>query len=328
MMENYCIQKPCIFITSGGRTATRFISEVLSESITDCFSTQEPDVWRLDSLIDISSNWRMWIHKLKDFGLCNMTVGKLFATGNLRGISLARQRGLINEDQAALRLFEMRSRFISRQSEKIYAECNHQLAGLIDILPKIFPNSKAVFMIRDGRDWVRSWFNGYFTPYGKRDPFYYLKSGRANATQFPDDPFYLVWDELSPFQKVCWLWRSHIEFVCKIIEKNPGAKIFCYEELFSKTNQTEKILDLLRYVTEFPDGTRADYDYQGQLDGVRFHAARLDSFPKWTDWDSRLVEEFQQICGDILLKQGYGQEELWHEKIAGASSRSLSIGKE
>ena len=90
------IDKPCIFVASGGRTGTRFISEVLTLSVQDCFSVQEPDVWRLDSLIDLRKNRGMWAQKIRDFGFLNMTLGKFVALGNPRGLSLARQRNKIS----------------------------------------------------------------------------------------------------------------------------------------------------------------------------------------------------------------------------------------
>ncbi|MFQ5717643.1 MAG: sulfotransferase domain-containing protein [Nitrospinales bacterium] len=319
------IQTPCIFVTSGGRTATRFLSEVLAVSVKDCFSVQEPDVWRLDSLIDLKENKGIWFQKIRDFGLFNMTFGKFSSLGNVRGLSLARQRNRIDETFAAVKLYRIRNRFISRQKKRVYAECNLQLAGLIDVIPKVFPNSKTIFIIRDGRDWVASWMNSHFTLYAKKDPLQYLGSARPNARMFPDDPFHHRWQRFSPFQRICWLWRFHIEYALKTLEKNVHAKPIKYEDLFKNPHPQESIMETLKYLTNFPDGYQAEYRYNGELSGKKFHESRRNQFPKWGNWSLALVREFQEICGDFLIQQGYGKEHQWQEMVANVKSAEVIV---
>ena len=201
----------------------------------------------------------------------------------------------------------------------VYAESNLQLAGLLDVLPRVFPNSKIVFMIRDGRDWARSWFNGYFAPYGVRDPFRYFTSGRANARMFADDPFYEVWGTFSHFQKICWLWRFHTEYALKTMEVNSHTKLIRYEDLFEASDFEAAINDLLEYLTKFPSGFKAEFEYKRELSDVRFHESRHKRFPKWDEWDLLQVRHFQEICGSLMESQGYGKEPRWLEMIAKAN---------
>ncbi len=281
---------------------------------------QEPDIWRIDSLIDFRENKKIWHKKIRDFGFYNMVIGKLTHRGSPRALSLARQRNMVNERESKNKLYQLRYRFISKQKELIYAECNLQFSGLIDIIPLVFPNSKTAFIIRDGRDWVSSWFNGYFTPFGKRDPLYYLAASRPNSDMFPGDPFFGHWKHLSQFQQICWVWRFHIEYALKTIKKNPHSIVVKYEDLFSGDKKYDSMNDLLKHLTCFPNKFQAEYKYPEELSGKRFHESRTNNFPKWENWSPPRVQEFQQICGDFLIEQGYGMEPRWQEmtKKAGA----------
>ena len=223
-MSSYTIVKPSIFITSAGRTATRFISELIKCAIPNCYSDQEPDVWRLDSvIIDLKKNYPEFSRKIRDFGFFNMTFGKLTPLGNPRGLSSARQMGRISETKASKILFDFRNKFISGLEYSIYAECNLQMVGLIDIIPKVFPNSKTIFIIRDGRDWVRSSCNGYFAPYSIGDPVRFFPGSRPSSSRCQEDPFKDRWNSFSRFQKLCWYWRKHAKYALETLPKTPGV---------------------------------------------------------------------------------------------------------
>jgi hypothetical protein len=315
-MSPCIIDKPCIFVTSAGRTATRFISELIELAIPDCYSDQEPDVWRLDSVIvDFKKNYPQFKHKIRDFGLFNMTLGKLTPLGNPRGLSAARQMGKISEVKASKYLFHFRNRFLSKLEYSVYAECNLQVVGLIDLIPKVFPNSKTVFIIRDGRDWVRSSCNGYFAPYSIGDPVRFFPGSRASSKRCLDDPFRYRWESFSRFQKLCWYWRKHAQYALETLPKNPNSKMIKYEKLFDKSRHTEEMTDLLKYLTYFPNGTQLKFKYDGELKTAKFHESRKNTFPKWIEWSQQRVDQFQEICGDVMKQLKYGQEPEWQRKL-------------
>lgn len=317
-MSSFTIDKPSIFVTSAGRTATRFISELIELAIPNCYSDQEPDVWRLDSvIIDFKKNYPEFSRKIKDFGFFNMTLGKLTPLGNPRGLSAARQMGRISEQKASKILFGFRNKFVSGLEHSIYAECNLQVVGLIDIIPKVFSNSKTIFIIRDGRDWVRSSCNGYFAPYSIGDPVRFFPGSRPSSTRCLEDPFKDRWDSLSRFQKLCWYWRRHAQYALETLPKNPDSKMIKYEKLFDSSRHTEEMTELLEYLTSFPDGTKLNYQYNGELKGKRFHESRKNTFPKWADWSQQNTDHFQEICGDLMTKLKYGQEPEWQKKLKG-----------
>ena len=315
-MSSCTINKHCIFVTSAGRTATRFISELIEIAIPDCYSNQEPDVWRLDSvIIDFRKNYPEFARKIRDFGILSMTLGKLTTLGNPRGLSAARQMGKISTEKASKFLFQFRNHFLSKLKNTIYAECNLQIVGLIDIIPMVFPNSKTVFIIRDGRDWVRSSCNGYFAPYSIGDPVRFFPGSRPSAKSCIDDPFRNRWDSFSRFEKLCWYWRKHAQYALETIPKNQNSKMIKYEKLFDNSRHIEEMTDLLKYLTHFSNGTKLNFKYDGELKTAKFHESRKNNFPKWKDWTQQLVNQYQEICGDLMQKLGYGQEPEWQKKI-------------
>jgi hypothetical protein len=315
-MSTCTIEKPCIFVTSAGRTATRFISELIELAIPDCYADQEPDVWRLDSvIIDFKKNYPQFARKIRDFGLLNMTLGKLTPLGNPRGLSAARQMGKISEAKASRLLFDFRNQFLSGLEHSVYAECNLQIVGLIDIIPKVFPNSKTVFIIRDGRDWVRSSSNGYFAPYSIGDPVRFFPGSRASAKRCADDPFSDRWESFSRFQKLCWYWRKHTQYALETLSKNPNSKIIKYETLFDRSRHLEEMTNLLQYLTSFPNGNKLNFKYDGELKSAKFHESRKNTFPKWKDWSQQKIDQYQEICGDVMRQLEYGQEPEWQTKL-------------
>lgn len=318
-MEEFTINKRCIFFTSGGRTATRFLSELVSLCVKDSYSVQEPDILRMDQVFYFykyrNKHRNSLLKKIQDYGLFNMTVGKFHPLGNARKLSVMRQRKKIDKTIAAKKLYHIRHSLLLRLNQQVYAEANMQLTGLIDIIPLVFPISKTVFIIRDGRNWARSVMNGGFSYYSKRDPLYYFPSSRISAKMLPHDPFHDKWNRFSLFQRICWYWRFHIEHARQTMKKNPNAKIVKFESLFEGNNQDEALDDLLKYVTTFPDDSKVEYQYKDNLSGIMFHKSNSIDFPKWEKWPSKMVREFQEVCGDFLIQQGYGKEPQWQKMV-------------
>jgi hypothetical protein len=85
----------------------------------------------------------------------------------------------------------------------VYGESDHRLFDLLAILGRILPESRFVWLIRDGRDVVastlaRGWYGGEF------------RSGtwgeyRLRADACGDMPTE-EWDAMTPFEKNCWYW--------------------------------------------------------------------------------------------------------------------------
>jgi len=310
------LEKHTIFITAIGRSATGSLARLLSRVVKDCHGVHEPDVLWFYRTLGLIKDDPQLIQKIKNFGLFHMTIAKFIPLRNLRGLSLAVQRGKIDEAAAAAILYKLRYRYVLGLQESIYAECNPQLARLLDIIPLVFPNSKTVCLMRDGRNWVRSFLNRVPWIFWKRDILSYVPGIRTRADLFPNDPFFQRWKDFSQFQRVCWLWRFRVECAVKAICRNPHAKFIKYEDLFEGPNNQETMEDLLKFLTSFPDGFQAKYKYYKEaIPAKKFGRSHFSYIPIWEEWTPSRIKEFQEICGDSMASLGYGQELLWLEKI-------------
>ncbi|MBQ09460.1 MAG: hypothetical protein CMD96_06695 [Gammaproteobacteria bacterium] len=325
LLDDFIMQKPfepilkkhSIFITAIGRSALGSFSRILPQMIKDCHGVHEPDVLWFYRITGLVKDDPLLLRKIRDFGFFNMTIGKLLPLRNLRGLSLALQMGKIDTTTAAYHLYKIRWHYVLRLKESIYAECNSQLAGLLDIIPLVFPNSKTVCIIRDGRSWVRSFLNRVPTLMGKKDLMTYVPYSRPRADLFPEDPFFRQWKNFSQFQRVCWLWRYRASSVLKSSSLNSNVKFIKYEDLLEGTQQYETMEEMLKYLSSFPDGFQADYKFcKENIFGKKIGQSQFSIIPHWKEWTPERVKQFQDICGEMQNRLDYGREHQWLEMKA------------
>ena len=236
-------EKPCIFVTAPGRAGTGFLARVLSRLVEGCHSVHEPDVLYFYRLLRIVRAEAYLLEKIRDFGVFQMTIGKLLTSGNLRSLGIALAKSSFPEDKAVDAIRAMRVHYISRIELPIYAESNPQLEGVFHLLPIVFPNSKIVYLTRDGRQWVRSFLNRVPVMFWKKDLLSYLPNGRPGAHMFKDDPFYNRWYSFSQFQRLCWLWRFRIGGALRRMKRIENIKIVSYEALLEGEKRQEVFED-------------------------------------------------------------------------------------
>jgi len=70
-------EKKCIFITSVGRSGTRFIAKTFPTMIANSRSFHEPDILTTKHIEE-------WPLKFRNFGFINITVGKFLGVSGLR----------------------------------------------------------------------------------------------------------------------------------------------------------------------------------------------------------------------------------------------------
>ena len=303
------IDKPCIFITSTGRTGTQFFGQKMSRMIDGCTSIHEADlVWLRRP--------REWYGKLRRFGLCRMTVGRLTPYHSLRTLANARQTNRISDSEAVDCLKALRLEVIRTCQRRVFCEANAQYGAVVDLLEHAFPNSRTLYVVRDPRDWVRSFMNiraGFYSPFEIRR---WIPKGRLKASQFASDPYANQWRKMSRFERLCWAWNQENSHAIRCAAKTDNARVCRFEDLFHGQQREEAFRKMLEFVTEFPDGFRARWTFDPSILSQKVHSKSAGPFPKWTEWQQMYVNQVHEHCGELMQQFGYGQEPQWREKVS------------
>jgi hypothetical protein len=280
----------------------------MQQMIVGCHSIHEADVFWLNRPFE-------WPRKILKFGFFRMTLGKFSPRYSLRALGFARATGKLDAEQVVAYMRNIRAPYINSINSPIYLEANGQYTLLIDLIPKAFPNSRVVYIVRDPRDWVRSWINMKNTFYTYKDPRSWLMGGRLKPKYFPSDPYQDCWQNMDLFQKLCWLWQKENSLALELAENHPEIQIIHYEDLFTSQDKDKHFSNMLRFVTNFPSGYQADWKYQPTLLQKKVHSSSQGSFPAWQDWEPALSCKLESICQPLMSRLGYGKETYWQQLI-------------
>jgi len=301
--------KHCVFITSTGRTGTRFLAKSMSKMVEDCYAVHEPANVFIKDL-------KKWARDIKRFGFYQMTVGQFLPSKSMCKLSTHRRRGKISDEKAKEYIKGLRKQILQETKESLYVESSNHLHGVIDLLEEVFPNSKVVFIIRDPRTWIRSALSSpVYLLYSKGDLAFLEMSMRAY--HFKDDPYANKWAQMGKFEKFAWYYNKLNTLVLNSMKGKKNFKLYRYEDLFISKNKEENFKELLEFSTRFDDGFIRYYDFQPSLLNKKINSS-ADNYkiPHWKEWDKKMANTLQKHCEDLMEKFGYGKEPEWLEKLS------------
>ena len=302
------IDKPTIIITSLGRTGTKFFAKFFQEVIPTSTSIHEPDVFTIGNLDNKHEKIEHLVVQIGQAGLFNL-FRKLLGRWSLVSLSDSRLRGA-SARKIEKSFFRQRQKFINSRPGRVYIESSFGYYGLIDILSNVFEQHRVAFIIRDGRDWVRSWMSWGIrigvpgAVYGKSRAKEIIGHSWPTAKELRGDEYQSKWDFMSAFEKFCWAWDRLNSYALKTMQENPNAKIFRFEDIFKSNNRYENLKKMVNFVTDMPGVGSADFR---QLDGwldYQIHKSG-GKFPAWSGWTSQQKQQFTDICGSLMDELGY-----------------------
>lgn len=297
----------CIFITSAGRTGSRFLANALSSMISSAASFHEPDILT-------TTHMEEWPVKCRNFGLFNSTIGKFLGISGLRTLSNKRMQGLMDDRRVINELLKRREKFREQVREPIYIESNWAFYGVLDLIPQAFPISNSVYIVRDPRTWIQSSLNwGHW--YHKRDYIHLLGLGRLKPSMFADDKYKDEWNSFSTFQKLCWAWQKLVSFALESIEREPRIRCYKYEDLFVGQRRYDTLREMLVFMSRFPDGTSVKFIIPEGILSKVVHGSEK-RFPGWRQWSIPQCQQVGEMCGPLMEKLGYGEEPEWKARLA------------
>ncbi len=293
------IEKNSILITSLGRTGTEFFAKFFSEILPDSTSLHEPDIFPSQT----ADAWRVYLRQIKRAGIWQMVILKALGKWTLVRLSDDRFLNKIDDTRAVKLLYRQRYSFVRKMPGIVYVEANIGYYGLLDITPQVFRNHRAVYIVRDGREWVRSHMNwGEF--YGKKGLKKLIAHNWPPASALPEDTYAKEWNAFSRFEKLCWAWTRLNEYALSTLEKNPNARVFQFERIFSGEGRYKTLEELVAFVASQPG---IDAAKVRAVDGWLERKIHQSSggFPAWEGWTSAQKEHFNKLCGSLMEKLGY-----------------------
>lgn len=166
-----------------------------------------------------------------------------------------------------------------------YGEVNSALRYHARAIKSVMPEARLLHLVRDGREVVRS----------VMERRHYTKgtTGHHDLHPLPSDPLFDRWEELSRFEKVCWLWtdanRRLAEDVTRWVAFEPLVGNYDY---FS-----EKLLDYL--------GLEMSEAVWAEAVQAPTNVTRKFTFPPWQQWDEAQQAAFDAICAEQMVMYGY-----------------------
>ncbi|MFX1500555.1 MAG: sulfotransferase [Promethearchaeota archaeon] len=165
-----------------------------------------------------------------------------------------------------------------------YGEVNGVLRRHDKALKKLFSNVILIHLIRDGRDVVRSLIPRTIFTDTERNP------GR---TRIFKNELGAKWAHIGRFEKLCWYWKIENEYLNENIEKT-----IMFEKLLS---------DYEYFKTEILDLLDLKISKKIWLESINKpqNITKKHTFDHWTKWNEDYKIKFEQICGELMRKNGY-----------------------
>ncbi len=301
------IEKPVILITSLGRTGTQFFCHLFAHLLPTATALHEPDVWNIMQYRGATERLRHIQQQLQESGVWNMTVGKATGGWGLAHLADARVCRQISYAEAVRQMRQQRARFVASRPGPVYVEANVAYYGLVDVAADVFARHRLIYVVRDGREWVRSHMN-WGELYGQRGWRGRLARQWPTAPELPDDPYAAQWSQMARFERVCWAWSRLNAYALQTLAANPCARLFRFEEIFQHPARYDHLAALMAFALDMPGAPAAAADMAGWLERP-VHASQ-GIFPAWPDWSPQQQAQFQAICGPLMAQLGYEDSEI------------------
>lgn len=300
-------QKNHVFIVSGGRTGTTFFGQHLQDVIDNCASIHEPDIFYGFSKRTLKS--------LKTFGVWHMLVGRYFKQTGVRNLAQHAASGHWNATKIKQAILSHRKKYYQSFPEDLIVEAYFQWALLLPYVHSVFPNAKSIGIVRDPRDWVRSWLN-YGALYENSDPVKLAGQDRLTPALVGDHDAAKNWNRLDPFAKLCWNWAFTNQAIYNYAQTSEASRVYRFEDLFDPAKPDMD--ELVSFCATF-EGQSYAATPQKLRDIPTANASKKRKQADWRKWTPQHAQTLDKYCGSLMRDLGYGYEEDWQALIAGHS---------
>ncbi len=291
------VDKKISIISSLGRSGSTFLHKYFCKNLKDIQIRGE------HGLVDLKKpfNYKN-ISNIKNNNIFE-TIFNKFSYRDVRKISARRIEGAISDSQAIEYLIKARHRAIHKNS-KHYLENNYYFYGVLDLIKYLGRDYRIVHIVRDPRDWIRSHIN-FSAWYAKNDIQIILNNRiRKNFLKKQNRKY-------SQFDYLAYNWSLVTDHILKNQAVLKNIKVYKFEDLFG-----DDIIIFKNFIKFILFDNTGDIKFLfDDLKVVCNPSPEKKSFPNWREWDKDTAKKVNIICGSVMQKFGYGQEDEWIEKI-------------
>jgi len=281
-----------VFIASGGRTGTKFLGDLLSDVIEDCWSEHEADMF--DGFNALT------MQRIRTFGLWHMVVGRGLGQTGLRGIGTRYLAGEQSLASCAEQIRNERKAYHRGLTKGLIVESYWRWWMFAGDVPAIFPGARTIGVVRDPRRWIASWLS-HERSRGKQHWTYRLPPGPFTPERIGDAVWASRWDALSPVGRLAWEWRTINQRIADGAARDPELRIFRFEDIFAQASPA--MAELVSFASDFPDHAYKTRSLEGFTRSPRNQSsAEADAWRGWSNADKALVDD---LCGDLMQRFGY-----------------------
>lgn len=158
------------------------------------------------------------------------------------------------------------------------------------LIASLFPKAKFIFVHRHPLQVIRS---------GLKRGWYTLEneSELSRITPRPDDSFYSSWEQMSPTQKIAWLWRETNEWILEFLKTIPEERKHAIGFNQWQTPQLKAMFD-------FMNADVSSKEIAKNLK-VASNAQKSNRNPQFSGWTDKNEKEALEICGDLAKRLNY-----------------------
>ena len=213
-------------------------------------------------------------------------------------------------------LFQKKNSYIVKtlRKGKKYGDKNPCYLPFINGLFKNW-DSKVLFLIRDGRDVLRSLMNWHhlYKPnifsmkedsdfsdlVLPEDDLWDYSRLRPN----PGDKIFPFWKSMSRFQKIAWYWSNFNSFAIGLLSEIESSRWLIVNVSDISVERIREIYDFLGLKGFAPEIIKNMLN--ARINSLYDKVKKEDIYPNWANWPVQQINEFEKLAGEMMIRLGY-----------------------
>jgi len=211
---------------------------------------------------------------------------------------------------------------ISACDTTVYGEKNAPLGMFTKELLQLC-DCRFIFVVRDGRDVVRSLINWHEGLFGS---IYRECKETSNLTEqakaavanlpveldysdyfrprpLPGEPLFEQWENLSRMEMCAFFWSRYNDYVLDALSGLPDE---CYRIVDYSIPSPVEIMEAARFVgLEGVEATKVRSMLDKKINSLKDRTGFIGGYPHWHDWDDEQMGKFMTIAGSTMKRLGY-----------------------